>query len=154
MPAEFLVFSELICMMQITRDVSKPSLAIFFAWLGTFSIQLGLGNFHSNSYKNKIFFWFGPKTAELIKLLTLFASLFEYCWRFRICTKKAVYIAPLVSTLNLKYQHLACHGNFFTWGRFIYILDKAELSQVGILFGTQFSSLGIFINKKVGFWKN
>ena len=29
--------------------------------------------------------------------------------------------------------------------------DKAELSQVGILFGTQFSSLGIFINKKVGF---
>jgi hypothetical protein len=28
---------------------------------------------------------------------------------------------------------------------------KAELSQVGILFGTQFSSLGIFINKKVGF---
>jgi hypothetical protein len=29
--------------------------------------------------------------------------------------------------------------------------SKAELSQVGILFGTQFSSLGIFINKKVGF---
>ena len=28
---------------------------------------------------------------------------------------------------------------------------KAELLQVGILFGTQFSSLGIFINKKVGF---
>ena len=28
---------------------------------------------------------------------------------------------------------------------------KAELSQVGILFGTQFPSLGIFISKKVGF---
>ena len=33
-------------------------------------------------------------------------------------------------------------------------LTKAELLQVGILFGTQFSSLGIFINKKVGFRKN
>ena len=29
--------------------------------------------------------------------------------------------------------------------------SKAELLQVGILFGTQFPSLGIFINKKVGF---
>ena len=33
-------------------------------------------------------------------------------------------------------------------------LRKAELPQVGILFGTQFPSLGIFISKKVGFWKN
>ena len=32
--------------------------------------------------------------------------------------------------------------------------DKAELLQEGILFGTQFPSLGIFINKKVGFRKN
>ena len=32
--------------------------------------------------------------------------------------------------------------------------DKAELLQEGILFGTQFTSLGIFINKKVGFRKN
>ena len=32
--------------------------------------------------------------------------------------------------------------------------SKAELPQVGILFGTQFSSLGIFISKKVGFRKN
>jgi hypothetical protein len=31
---------------------------------------------------------------------------------------------------------------------------KAELPQEGILFRTQFSSLGIFINKKVGFLKN
>ena len=31
---------------------------------------------------------------------------------------------------------------------------KAELPQVGILFVTQFPSLGIFISKKVGFWKN
>jgi hypothetical protein len=37
---------------------------------------------------------------------------------------------------------------FFTGEK---LLDKAELSQVGILFGTQFSSLGIFTNKKVGF---
>ena len=28
---------------------------------------------------------------------------------------------------------------------------KAELLQVGILFGTQFPSLGFFISKKVGF---
>ena len=32
--------------------------------------------------------------------------------------------------------------------------DKAELPQEGILFRTQFPSLGIFINKKVGFRKN
>ena len=31
---------------------------------------------------------------------------------------------------------------------------KAELPQEGILFHTQFPSLGIFINKKVGFRKN
>ena len=31
--------------------------------------------------------------------------------------------------------------------------SKAELSQVSILFCTQFPSLGILINKKVGFWK-
>ena len=31
---------------------------------------------------------------------------------------------------------------------------KAELPQEGILFGTQFPSLGIFINKKVGCLKN
>ena len=31
---------------------------------------------------------------------------------------------------------------------------KAELPQEGILFCTQFPSLGIFINKKVGFQKN
>ena len=30
---------------------------------------------------------------------------------------------------------------------------KAELLQEGILFRTQFPSLGIFINKKVGFRK-
>ena len=30
-------------------------------------------------------------------------------------------------------------------------INKAELPQVGILFGTQFPSLGIFISKKVGF---
>jgi hypothetical protein len=33
-------------------------------------------------------------------------------------------------------------------------LSKAELPQEGILFRTQFPSLGIFINKKVGFRKN
>ena len=32
--------------------------------------------------------------------------------------------------------------------------NKAELPQEGILFCTQFPSLGIFINKKVGFRKN
>ena len=31
---------------------------------------------------------------------------------------------------------------------------KAELPQEGILFCTQFPSLGIFIDKKVGFQKN
>ena len=31
---------------------------------------------------------------------------------------------------------------------------KAELPQEGILFRTQFPSLGIFIDKKVGFRKN
>ena len=31
---------------------------------------------------------------------------------------------------------------------------KAELQQVGIFFRTQFSSLGFFINKKVGNRKN
>ena len=31
---------------------------------------------------------------------------------------------------------------------------KAELLQEGILFRTQFPSLGVFINKKVGFQKN
>ena len=31
---------------------------------------------------------------------------------------------------------------------------KAELPQEGILFCTQFPSLGIFVNKKVGFLKN
>ena len=34
------------------------------------------------------------------------------------------------------------------------MLSKAELPQEGILFRTQFHSLGIFINKKVGFQKN
>ena len=33
-------------------------------------------------------------------------------------------------------------------------LSKAKLSKEGILFGTQFPSLGIFINKKVGFREN
>ena len=33
-------------------------------------------------------------------------------------------------------------------------LSKAELPQEGILFPSQFPSLGIFINKKVGFRKN
>ena len=33
-------------------------------------------------------------------------------------------------------------------------VNKAELPQEGILFRTQFPSLGIFINKKVGFRKN
>ena len=33
-------------------------------------------------------------------------------------------------------------------------IAKAELSQEGILFHTQFPSLGIFINKKVEFPKN
>ena len=33
-------------------------------------------------------------------------------------------------------------------------ISKAVLPQVGILFGTQFPSLGIFISKKVGFRKN
>ena len=37
--------------------------------------------------------------------------------------------------------------------RNIYV-TKAELPQEGILFRTQFPSLGIFINKKVGFRKN
>ena len=32
-------------------------------------------------------------------------------------------------------------------------VTKAELPQVGIFFRTQFPSLGIFINKKVGFQK-
>ena len=32
--------------------------------------------------------------------------------------------------------------------------SKAELPQEGILFRTQFPSLRIFINKKVGFRKN
>jgi hypothetical protein len=31
---------------------------------------------------------------------------------------------------------------------------KAELPQEGILFCTQFPSLGIFVNKEVGFRKN
>ena len=31
---------------------------------------------------------------------------------------------------------------------------KAEFPQVAILFGTQFPSLGIFISKKIKFWKN
>ena len=34
------------------------------------------------------------------------------------------------------------------------ITTKAELPQEGILFRTQFSSLGIFINKKVGIQRN
>ena len=32
-----------------------------------------------------------------------------------------------------------------------WLVSKAELPQEGILFCTQFPSLGIFINKKVGF---
>ena len=37
--------------------------------------------------------------------------------------------------------------------KFVKLTDrtKAELPQVGILLGTQFPSLGIFISKKVGF---
>ena len=37
-------------------------------------------------------------------------------------------------------------------GRKVYYFEgsKAELPLVGILFGTQFTSLGIFISKKVG----
>ena len=36
----------------------------------------------------------------------------------------------------------------------LYRQTKAELPQEGILFRTQFPSLGMFINKKVGFRKN
>jgi hypothetical protein len=36
----------------------------------------------------------------------------------------------------------------------VHICIKAELPQEGILFRTQFPSLGIFNNKKVGFRKN
>ena len=42
------------------------------------------------------------------------------------------------------------------WTKTIYtkiVCTKAELLQEGILFRTQFPSLGIFINKKVGFLK-
>jgi hypothetical protein len=35
-----------------------------------------------------------------------------------------------------------------------FTITKAELPQEGILFRTQFPSLGIFIKKKVGFQKN
>ena len=37
---------------------------------------------------------------------------------------------------------------------FLFATTKAEFLQEGILFGTQFSSLGIFIDKKVEFRKN
>ena len=46
-------------------------------------------------------------------------------------------------------------GKKYFWGtgmsRIFWARAEAELLQVGILFGTQFPSLGIFINKKVGF---
>ena len=54
----------------------------------------------------------------------------------------------------------ACEGKLFGKGRRqrcrqrVIIHIKAELPQEGILFHTQFPSLGIFINKKVGFLKN
>ena len=41
-----------------------------------------------------------------------------------------------------------------SWVRFLSPFTKAELPQEGISFCTQFPSLGIFINKKVGFRKN
>ena len=41
-----------------------------------------------------------------------------------------------------------CLFQITTW---LFNSPKAELPQVGILFRTQFPSLGIFIDKKVGF---
>ena len=38
--------------------------------------------------------------------------------------------------------------------RIFLFFSQAELPKEGILFHTQFPSLGIFINKKVGFLKN
>ena len=48
-------------------------------------------------------------------------------------------------------------GGLYDQGNLLKGIDnktKAELPQEGISFHTQFPSLGIFINKKVGFRKN
>ena len=57
-------------------------------------------------------------------------------------------------------EKISCEQSFFqilhispTFHQIIYF-TKAELPQQGIFFRTQFPSMGIFINKKVGFRKN
>ena len=56
----------------------------------------------------------------------------------------------------LKFFRHCCRKKILTYvGEFASIATiKAELPQEGILFRTQFPSLGTFINKKVGFRKN
>ena len=45
------------------------------------------------------------------------------------------------------------HENLVDWYK-EHAIAKAELPREGILFSTQFPSLGTFFNKKVGFQKN
>ena len=53
--------------------------------------------------------------------------------------------------INTKlFLQIDIHASFDFYLKF----TKAELPQEGILFCTQFPSLGVFINKKVGFQKN
>ena len=67
------------------------------------------------------------------------------------------------STSQVKFEFLVQRflilkrkGSFFehNWHEKMMDTFKAELPRVGILFSAQFSSLGILINKKVGFRKN
>jgi hypothetical protein len=53
----------------------------------------------------------------------------------------------IIKLLVKRWYNITCYARYYL----CHDSTKAELLQVGILFGTQFSSLGIFINKKVGF---
>ena len=74
--------------------------------------------------------------------------------RSAIAISKSVgYVKSLFFRQIAKCSSLDSATSFYLMAWTFAYSDKAELPQVGILFRTQFPSLVIFINKKVGFQK-
>ena len=68
-------------------------------------------------------------------------------------SQKIWYLFPTFLPIGLLWHWLYRKEPKIFFENYIFEI-KAELLQEGILFCTQFPSLGIFINKKVGFRKN
>ena len=139
----------------------KGEFIIFNCWYGSYCIVF----FHI--YKvmicllHKVIYWF----LMFMQFCQLSVFMFYIngilCLGLGLLEPKIVlliYISLVTSTLILilhpKIIWMAKHQGASWFHLALNNTTKAELPQEGILFCTQFPSLGIFINKKVGFWKN